>query len=377
MSAVVTGFGALTPLGTVDRMWPQLLAGASAARSWPDLEFQGFRITTACRITDFPASEANRGRDLAVEAARQAVAHANLPLDGRIGVYIGTIVGESMAFERAAEGISLDMASASASAYPRAVQQALGIQGPVNAYGTACAAGNYAIGVAARAVSQGRVDCALAGGVDAFSRIAMLGFSRSRAMAPDFCRPFDADRLGMQVGEAAAFVILENEVRARERGAKCYARVSSLGLSCDAYHPTAPRPDGSGMLAAMRSALALRGIQPADIGFICAHGTGTRASDAAEATAIASLFPHGPPISGVKGALGHSLGAATAVETVITVLALYNKLLPPTANLRALDPTMQITVITKAQPALNLHWALNCGYAFGGINSALLLEAVE
>lgn len=377
MNAVITGFGAVTPLGTAAEMWLRLLTGESAARMWPDLEEQGFRITTACRIPDFCTNPVNRGQELAITAVRQAVMHANLPLEGRIGVYVGTTMGESAAFERAAEGLPLNLTLAAASAYPRVIRRELGIDGPVYAYGTACAAGNYAIGAAATAIRLGRVDCAIAGGVDAFSRIAMLGFSRSRAMAPDVCRPFDAERGGMQLGEGAAFVILEREADANARGAKCYARVAALGLSCDAFHPTAPRPDGAGMVAALRSALQIGQIYPEDVGFICAHGTGTRASDAAEATAIAKLFPHNPAVSGVKGALGHSLGAATAVEAVITVLALCHKVLPPTTNLRSLDPEMHIAIVTTPVQVPDLHWALNCGYAFGGLNSALLLEAVE
>lgn len=374
MRAVITGMGLITPLGsTLDDLWAALLAGETAAREWDDLAEQGFRITTACRIPDFEGEP--RGQMMAVSAAREAVRHAGVKLNGRVGIYVGTTMGESLAFERAAEGQPFVLEQAAASAYPHALQQALGVEGPAYAYGTACAAGNYAIGAAAEAVRLGRVDAAIAGGVDAFSRIAMVGFSRSRAMSPERCRPFDAERKGMQLGEAAAFVVIEREDAAQKRGAQIYAAVTTLGLSCDAYHATAPRPDGTGMAAAMFNAMYQGKIATDEIGFICAHGSGTRVSDATEALAIHSVFPHKPPVSGFKGALGHSLGAATAVEAVITALALHRRTLPPTANLRQLDPEMQIDVVSEARETPRLRWALNCGYAFGGLNSALLMEA--
>jgi 3-oxoacyl-[acyl-carrier-protein] synthase II len=376
MRIAITGIGVITPLGaTPEALWTALLAGECAARVWPDLEAQGFRIPIACRIPDFAAPERERGRAMAIAAARQAVAHAGLATAGaRVGVYVGTTMGESARFEAAAEGEALDLDDAAASAFPRAVQRALGVAGPAIAYGTACAAGNYAIGAAVRDLRAGRIDAAIAGGVDAFSRIAMVGFSRARAMSPDRCRPFDADRKGMQLGEAAAFLVLEREDRARTRAAAVLATVEALGLSCDAHHPTAPRPDGAGMAAAMRRALASGGVAAAEVGFLCAHGTGTQASDLAEGRAIQAVFDHRPPTASVKGALGHSLGAASAVEAAVTALALHHQLLPPTVGAREIDPQIPIDVVLAPRPT-PLRWALNCGYAFGGLNSALLMGA--
>lgn len=325
-------------------------------------------------FTQIVQSLTNLGRSLA--SLFDEVINAGASLGGRVGPYVGTTMGESMAFERAAEGAPLSLDEAAAGSYLKAIQSALRIQGPAVAYATACAAGNYAIGAGAEAVRTGLVDLAIAGGVDAFSRIAMAGFSRSRAMTPDFCRPFDAERQGMQLGEAAAFLILEREEAARARRAHVYASVIALSLSCDAYHPIAPRPDGSGMAAAMRHALEAGRVKSEDIGFICAHGSGTSASDAAEAAALHAVFPHRPPVAGVKGALGHSLGAATAVEAVITAPALFYKTLPPTTHLRQLDPGMHIDVVRQAREVPGLQWALNCGYAFGGLNSALLMGAL-
>ena len=176
----------------------------------------------------------------------------------------------------------------------------------------------------------------------------------------------------MQLGEAAAFLVLEPERSARARGAEALAAVAGLGLSGDAYHPTAPREDGSGMAAAMAACLG----SERRVGWICAHGTGTAKSDAAEARALRAVFGDAPPpVSSLKGALGHSLGAATAVQAVAAVLALRARELPPNANLVELDESLGLDVVAEARPAPELDRVLSCGYAFGGLNSALLLEA--
>ncbi|MCU7813303.1 MAG: beta-ketoacyl-[acyl-carrier-protein] synthase family protein [Candidatus Thiodiazotropha sp. (ex Notomyrtea botanica)] len=376
MKVYITGMGILTPLGeTPDQLWQALVKGETASCEWPDLKEQGFRISTACRINDGAWLDPMRGQKLAVRAASLAVKQADLPLHGNIGVFVGATMGESVAYELAAEGKPLDLSQASIMVYPRAIQQALKVHGPQRAYGTACAAGNYALGAGIEAIRSGRADAVIAGGVEPFSRIAMTGFSRSRAMAGDYCRPFDRDRSGMQLGEAAAFLILESEARVLQRRVEPLASVESLGLSCDAYHPTAPLPDGWGMSQAMQKAVHKAGIDATEVDWICAHGSGTRASDDAEANAIARAFPHQPPVSGYKGAIGHSLGAATAVEAVITALALQKKVLPPTTNYCHADPAFTLDIVQESRSLPSLRWALNCGYAFGGLNSALLMGA--
>jgi 3-oxoacyl-[acyl-carrier-protein] synthase II len=283
-------------------------------------------------------------------------------------------MGESAVFEAVAEGAELRIDEGVGSVFAAEVASTLGIVGPQRTYGTACAAGNYAFGAAAGAVRSGAAEAAIAGGVEPFSRIALLGFARSRAMSSDLCRPFDQNRTGMQLGEAAAFLVLESERRALARGAEALAVVAGFGLSGDAFHPTAPREDGSGMAAAMRACLA--DARLSDVGWVCAHGTGTVRSDAAEANALHHVFGDSPPpVSSVKGALGHSLGAATAVQAVVAVLALRHRVLPPNANLIRLDETLGLDVLSEPRPAPRLAGVLSCGYAFGGLNSALLLGA--
>ncbi len=377
MSIAITGLGIVSPLGSSpEALWTALLNGECAAKIWPDLESQGFRISSACRAADFLSAPLTRGQEMATAAVRQAINNASIDIDGEIGLFVGTTMGESAVFEAAAEGENVDLSNATGRIYSQAIQNNLGLKGSTSTYSTACAAGNYAINAAAGAIRRGEIDYAIGGGVDAFSRIAMLGFSRIRAMSPDLCRPFDLNRQGMQLGEAAAFVLMESTASAIRRRAHILAEVVSLGLSCDAFHSTSPRPDGSGMASAMRDALETGGVSADDVDFICAHGTGTIASDSAEASAINKEFPHSPPVFSIKGAVGHSLGAATAVETVISVMALINGVLPPTTNTMHPDPAFNLDVVIEKRSIASPVYALNCGYGFGGINSALLLRSV-
>ncbi|MDM7830624.1 beta-ketoacyl synthase N-terminal-like domain-containing protein [Cellulomonas edaphi] len=371
MTAVVSGYGAITALGAADDTWAGVLAGATAARSWEDLADEGFPVTTACRVTSLPPGDpVRRGRDLASAALADALAMAPGALPGvpsdRVGVYVGTTMGESAGYERATTAFAADEHNGAALA--RHVAGVVGATGPVRAYGTACAAGNYAIGAAAAAVRAGRVDVAIAGGVEPFSRIAMVGFARMRAMTPDLCRPFVAGRRGMQLGEGAAFVVITSAARAGQ----ARAVVGALGLASDAHHPTSPRADGSGMAAAMRSALSRSGVPADDVDWVCAHGTGTPQSDAAEAAALRTEFPAGVPVSSIKGAIGHTMGAASAVETVIAVRALEAGVVPPNVNGPSADPGLGLDVVAAPRPG-DVRWVLNCAYAFGGLDSALVL----
>jgi 3-oxoacyl-[acyl-carrier-protein] synthase II len=380
---VVTGLGVVTPLGdSAGDVFARILAGEHAAREWPDLVAAGFPIAVANRVDDageLGADPNRRGRAMALRATAAALADGGLG-DGEraeAGVFIGSTMGESAAFELVAEGGAADLDDASVGTFADCVAAQLGSSGPRRAYGTACAAGNYAIGAAARAVAKGRVDFALAGGVDPFSRIAMLGFARSRAMSNDRCRPFDRNRRGMQLGEGAAMFVLERESTARERGATVRAVIGGLGLSGDAHHPTAPRPDGSGIAAAIDAALAAGEVALADVGWVNAHGTGTQPSDAAEAAAVATVFgaTSGPPVSSLKGALGHCMGAASAIEAALTVIALETGMIAPSVGCVERDDALPIDVVEAPRPAPAMRWALNCAYAFGGLNSALLIGA--
>lgn len=387
-AVVVTGTGVVTPLGgEVESTWQGVAEGRSAVQQWDDLADEGHRVRAACRVADaiwgraVPASHL-RGRALGRRAAAEALGRAGLlGSDGalvegvdptRVGVFVGTTMGESGAYEASLDGGIFDLEQGGPQVFAQAVADAHGITGPRRTLGTACAAGNYAIGVGARAVASGRVDIALVGGVEPFSRIAMVGFARMRAMAPDGCAPFGLGRRGMTLGEGAGFLVLQRDRDVDE--AARLAVVGGLGLSADAHHPTAPLEGGAGMAAAMRAALSRADLAPADVGWVSAHGTGTSRSDSAEAVALHTVFGSDPPpVSSTKGALGHSLGAATAVEAVVAVRALGAGILPPNAGTTDVDPALDVDVVLTARPAPDLRWVLSCGFAFGGLNSALVL----
>jgi len=383
---VVSGTGAVSALGgDVEATWHGIVDGRSAVRHWADLAAEGHALDVACRVDDTVWGEAVpdvrvRGRALARRAAREALEDAGLlGPDGRlasgvdparVGVFVGTTMGESGVYEEAGATGGFDLAEGGSHVFAASVAAEFGITGPCRTLGTACAAGNYAIGAAARAVASGRVDVAVAGGVAPFSRIAMVGFARMRAMAPDGCAPFGLGRRGMTLGEGAGFVVLQ---RAVDTWA-ARAVVGGLGLSADAHHPTAPREDGSGMAAAMRSALTASDLAPSDIGWVSAHGTGTPRSDAAESLALHTVFGDTPPpVSSIKGALGHALGAATALEAVVAVRSLEMRTLVPNTGVTEVDPALDVDVVLDARAAPDLQWVLSCGYAFGGLNSALVL----
>jgi acyl carrier protein len=216
---VITGVGVLSPLGqNVPDLWARLLAGDSCARPWSDLAADGYRVSTACRIESLDYPPLRRGRTLAIAAATQAVHHAALQVPPSTGVFIGSTMGESFAFEAAAEGRRLRLGDYSVQSFTRGLQRHFRLQGIGVSLGTACAAGNYAVGAAMAALRKRQVSVALAGGVEPFSRLALVGFSRSRAMAQTACRPFDRNRSGMLLGEGAAVFVLERAEDASRRG---------------------------------------------------------------------------------------------------------------------------------------------------------------
>lgn len=374
-SIVVTGVGVMSPLGnSPDTLWQRLLAGETAARNWPDLAEEGYRVATACRLDDFEAPARRRGRSLALAAARQAVALADLQLPPETGVFIGSTLGESRAFEDAAEGCPISLRQYTVASFTAFIRQKLGLKGEFQSIATACAAGNYAVGAAMSALRSGRTSVALAGGAEPFSRLALVGFSRSRAMSPDRCRPFDQARNGMLLGEGAAFFVLETAEHALRRGAQPLAELITLGLSCDAHHATAPEPEGRGMGEAMLAALQQAGISPREIGWVNAHGSGTRLSDAAEALALNRVFGEQLPlISGSKGALGHALGAASALELAVCIQGLLRQTIPPTPGHEHPDAENGVPCTTQAVKK-ELRYVLNNAFAFGGVNSSLLLR---
>jgi 3-oxoacyl-[acyl-carrier-protein] synthase II len=260
------------------------------------------------------------------------------------------------------------------------IASALGVRGPSLTLGTSCSAGNLAICRAADLIRAGRRSRLLAGGTDAFSRLAFIGFSRMRAMAPERCTPFSRERRGMLLGEGAAFLVVESLASARERGARIYAVLAGYGLSCDAHHVATPDASGRGAAAAMRLALESGGLEPGAVDYICAHGTGTHANDLAESRACRLVFGDRVPyISSLKALLGHALGAASAIEAVASVLALSEQRLIPAWNVDQPDPEcgVPLPLPGAANGTAPIDLVLSNAFAFGGNNSCLALHRLD
>ncbi len=403
----VTGIGAVTPVGTGRaEMWESLLAGRSGfspvasfdtSRHTVHLgaEIHGFRPEEHMRRLD-PA-RLGRASQLAVAAARLALADAGLDPDGlagwgdpaRAGVSMGTTSGEPLEIERFDDCVlAEDLARVGPefiAIYPCHVIAAhvaaeLGFEGVNTMIPAACAAGNYAIAHAVDVLRAGRADLMLAGGADSFSRITYTGFARLGAIAPEVVQPFDRNRKGMIPGEGAGVVVLEPLARALARGATIYAEVAGYGLSCDAHHMTAAHPEGDGAARAMRRALAESGLAPEDVDYISAHGTGTPTNDRLETIAVKRVFGDAArrvPISSVKSMLGHTMGAASAIEAAVCALAIATDRIPPTMNLVEPDPECDLDYVPNAARERRVGVAMNNAYAFGGNNASLILKKHE
>jgi len=254
-------------------------------------------------------------------------------------------------------------------------QEAFGITAPCQVIANACASGTNAIGHAFDCVRSGRYHRVLAGGYDAISELVFVGFDSLQASTPDRCRPFDSQRSGMVLGEGAAILALENFDDAQKRGATILAEIVGYGISTDNHHLTQPNPSGSGPRQAMEGALHSAGIPPEEIDYINAHGTATPFNDAAEGKAIAELFSR-VPVSSTKGMMGHSLGAAGAIEAVISLLALQHQLLPPNINFRNGDAELDLNIVANTTQAGRVQTVLSNSFGFGGTNASIILRSL-
>jgi len=240
----------------------------------------------------------------------------------------------------------------------------------------ACASGTNAIGHAFECVRSGRYQRVLAGGYDAISELVFTGFDSLQASTPEKCRPFDRQRTGMVLGEGAAILGLENLGSAQQRGAPVLAEIIGYGISTDNFHITQPDPTGIGAQQAMQQALQSAHVSAAAVDYINAHGTATLFNDAAEGKAISALF-NGVPVSSTKGMMGHSLGAAGAIEAIICLLALQHQFLPPNINFGALDDHLDLNIVANKAPPAVLRTALSNSFGFGGTNASILMRTFE
>ena len=406
MRIAVTGIGAVTPLGIgKEELWAALLAGKLGFAPVESFDTSAFNVHLGAEVRAFSPGgyvrtldpeRLGRASQLAIAASRLALADAGLDdwREGeqwgvaaeRAGVALGTTAGESLEIERFDDRYlagELDAVGGEFMAlYPSHmiaahVARELGLAGVNTMIPAACAAGNYALAHAVDALRSGRAEVMLAGGADAFSRTTFTGFARLGAIAPERCQPFDRGRKGMIPGEGAAILVLEPVAAARRRGARIYAEVAGYGLSCDAHHMTAAHPEADGAVRAMTRALADAGVAPEEVSYISAHGTGTLANDRLEAIAVERVFGAGTrvPISSVKSMLGHTMGAAAAIEAAVCALAVATDEIPPTMGLEA--PEGDLDYVPGAARRQRVEVAMNNAYAFGGSNASTVFRKCD
>jgi len=404
---VVSGIGMVTPLGNdPDTTWDNLLAGESGAAPITQFDASDYPVTFACELKDFDptqwierkqARRMDRFSQMALSAARMAEADSGLSIEAeadRVGAAVATGIGGLGAFENCFE-LLLDRGPdrvgpfAIVQIIPNMaaawVSMELGTQGPLAAESTACAASNMAIGDGLDAIRLGRADAMLCGGTEApVTRVGVAGFSAMRALSQrnddpkGGSRPFDAERDGFVMGEAGAMLVLEELEHARARGAKIYAEVLGYGVSSDAKHVTEPDPSGANPARAMAMAFADAGISPDEVGYVNAHGTSTPLGDPAETRvlklALGEEKAHATPVSSTKGATGHCLGAAGAVEAIFTILALQRGVLPPTINYEKPDPECDLDYIPNEPRPQQVEIGVSNSFGFGGHNACVVFR---
>ena len=395
---VVTGFGVVSAIGIgAEPFWRGVRGGRQAARPVQAFDTAHLRNRVGCEIDDalLPPPAAGRpplprASRLAVIAAGEALATAGLDAAAVEGLCVGTTMGDLPAVESSLADLAGPesralVQDALGSAFSSRIAEALGIAGPALTITTSCSAGNVAICRAADLIANGSRSVLLAGGAEAFSRVAFIGFSRLRAMAGELCTPFATGRKGMLLGEGAAFLLIESLGAARRLGARANSAKAVYGLSCDANHVATPDPSGRGAAAAMRQALDHGRIAPAEVDYVSAHGTGTQANDLAESRAYHAVFGEAggpgarPLISSLKALVGHSLGAASALEAVASVLSLRDQQLIPAWNLAAADPEcgVELPLPAACGAPRRLDVVLSNAFAFGGNNSCLALRRLD
>jgi 3-oxoacyl-[acyl-carrier-protein] synthase II len=407
-SACVTGLGVVSPIGSgIAAFLQSLQAGRSGIRTLKSdfsdrLAHNAFGVVELSGETTVPKSRlagVDRFSALALIAAHQAVADSGIAAGAAWSdalIHVGTGMGgaetqqsgyEELLLRGGARVNPLTVVKGMNNAAAAHIAMDFGCHGPSNTYSTACSSSAIAIGEAARAIRDGHADLAIAGGSEALLSWGVISaWQALRTLAiPDpadpasACRPFSADRTGLVLAEGAAFVVLEEESRARRRGAAIHARASGYGASTDATHMT--KPDAAGQAAAMRAALADAGLREIDIGYINAHGTATLAGDAIETESIKRVFQDHArdlPVSSTKSMHGHAMGATGAIEFVASVLALRHQFLPPTINLRQPDPACDLDyVANRCRTNVLLAHVMSNSFAFGGSNAVLIASRAD
>ncbi|MEW6573274.1 MAG: beta-ketoacyl-ACP synthase II [Bacillota bacterium] len=403
----VTGLGIVSPIGIgKDAFWGALIRGESGVRRITRFDPSGFKTQIAAEVIDFnpeayidkkEARRMDRYTQFAVAATGLALQDADITAGSvdpdRVGVVLGCGIGGIETFEdqtrvlvaRGPNRVSpffVPMMIANMGAGYIAIVN--GFYGPNSTVVTACASSNQAIGEAFRIIQRGEADVMVTGGAEAaITPVGIAGFCAMKAMSTRndeparACRPFDAGRDGFIVGEGAAILILERMERAFARGARIYAEIAGYGQSCDAYHITAPDPDGSGAAKAMERALRDAGISPEDVSYINAHGTSTPLNDKVETMAIKKVFgefAYRIPVSSTKSMTAHLLGAAGGIEAAACVLSITHDIIPPTINYEEPDPDCDLDYVPGKARKTQVEVAVSNGFGFGGHNATLVFK---
>lgn len=396
----ITGIGMLCALGVErEAVWEHMLAGHCGIGPVTLFDTDGYRSRIAAeadlsdvqaRFTPYQRRRWSRSDLMGVVAAEEAVRDAGLVESGvdptRVGVLLGAGTGdlvrnETYYFTMRGRGIAHARPTwihGHFSSTPVDVIAAhFGFEGLRSCLMAACSSSTIAIGQAVDAIRLGRLDAALAGGTDALSRLTFSGFNALRLMDPQPCRPFDASRQGMNIGEGAAILVLEDWDRARRRGAHIYAELAGYSFSCEAYHPTAPEPEGEAIGATIRAALDDARVDATEVVHLNAHGTATPQNDKAEARGVHVVFgdrARQVPVTSLKSMFGHCLGAAGAMEAAALALSVDRGVVPPTIHHGATDPDCPIDVVANEARAMALPCAVSTSLAFGGNDSALVMR---
>lgn len=404
---VVTGLGLVTPVGNeVKTTWEAILAGQSGAAT-VDFDTTDLTTTFACQVKNFNSALALTPKEekrtdtfihYALEAARQAILDAGLEITDEISKRAGTSIGSGIGglpwIEKGHTALGISPRKVSPFFIPGSIiNMAAGyiamqhqLRGPNLAISTACTTGTHSIGIAARLISYGDADVMVVGGTEmSTDRLGLAGFAAARALSTRnddpkrASRPWDVDRDGFVLGDGAGVLVLEEYEFARRRGAKIYAELIGFGLSGDAYHMTAPCPQGSGFLLTMENALRDAKISPDLVQYINAHGTSTPTGDPIEILAIKKTFgAHADrlAVSSTKSMTGHLLGATGAVEAIFSVLAIRDQVAPPTINLDHPDVGCDLNLVAHQAQPMKIDYALSNSFGFGGTNGTLIFKKI-
>ena len=398
--AAITGIGLVTAIGCGrEATWHALLEGACGFGRVSLFDVEGFRSQIAGEVdlgavtaglTPLQRRRWSRSDQIGVAAASDALADSGI-LDAvdktRVGVMLGAgtadlLRNERFLFTYLERGIERARPSDVWHHFPNTpvdvIASHFGLEGARSCVVAACSSSTIALGQALSAIRHGRLDAVIAGGTDALARLTFSGFNALRLMDPEPCRPFDRRRNGMNIGEGAGILVVEEFEHARRRGAHIYGELAGYSLACEAFHPTAPEPDGRTVTKIMRQALADAGVSSDEVGHVNAHGTATPQNDKAEAAGIrAALGPAAVsvPVTSVKSMLGHCLGAAGGIEAAIAALTIARGVIPPTIHYEEPDPEVGLDVVGEPRE-LPVRCVVSTSLAFGGNDSAVVIRSV-